>query len=210
MITEIQLSTLIFITASIWAALLATKGTPLSTGLFEPFSNVIGVLVLILAIFDKWIWHWKIFHPWLVSTPYIEGTWKGKIKSTWIDPKTSKTSRSLDAYLVVRQKYSKIHATLITKESKSELLAGEMIKNSDETWQFIGAYRNTSRLPLRTKSPIHHGGMILHVKGHTPIGLEGQYWTDRNTQGEILFTDFSKKKFFDYKSAAAADFLKRN
>lgn len=209
MITDIQLSTLVFIAAIIWGILLAIKGTPLTKGLFEPFSNVTGVLVLILAFFDKWAWHWKIFYPWLVSTPYLEGTWKGKVKSNWINPETEKSSGTIEAYLVVRQRFSTINASLITRESKSELLTGELIKNSDETWQFVGAYRNMPKLLIRDRSPIHYGAIMLQVKGQPPTGLEGQYWTDRNTQGEIVFTEFSKKKFYDYKSASATYFMKR-
>lgn len=209
MLTEIQLSTLIFIAAVIWAILLALKGTPLSTSLFEPFSNVTGVLVLILAFFDKWAWRWKVFYPWLVSTPYLEGTWKGKIKSNWINPETEKASGNIEAYLVIRQKFSKIYASLITKESISELLTGELVKNSDETWQFVGAYRNTPKILIRERSPIHHGAVILQVKGQPPTGLEGQYWTDRNTQGEMLFSEYSKKKIQDFNSASTVYFMKR-
>jgi hypothetical protein len=209
MLTEIQLSTLIFLAMIIWAILLALKGTSLSTSLFEPFSNVTGVLVLILAFFDKWAWRWKIFYPWLVSTPYLEGTWKGKIKSNWINPETEKTSGNIEAYLVISQKFSRIHASLITKESSSELLTGELIKNSDETWQFVGAYTNKPRISVRERSPIHHGAVMLKVKGQPPTGLEGQYWTDRNTHGEMAFSEYSRKKFHDFNSASSSYFMKR-
>lgn len=209
MITNIQLSTLVFIMAIIWGILLMLQGTPLSIDLFKPFSNVTGVLVILLAFFDKWAWHWRIFYPWLVSTPYIDGTWKGKIHSNWVNPKTKPKIESIDAYLVIRQKFSKVHARLITKESNSELLAGEIIKNSDETWQFVSAYRNTPKMMIRERSPIHHGAMILSIKGQPPIGLDGQYWTDRNTQGEITFSGFNKKKFEDFSSASTAKYTKR-
>ena len=128
MITNIQLSTLVFVIATIWGIVLILQGTSLSLDLLKPFSNVTGVLVLLLAFFDKWAWHWRIFYPWLVSTPYIDGTWKGKINSNWVDPKTKQKIEPIDAYLVIRQKFSKVHARLITKESISELLAGKVDK----------------------------------------------------------------------------------
>jgi hypothetical protein len=209
MITDIQLSSLVFIAAVIWGILLLIKGIPLSKALFEPFSNVTGVLVLILAFFDKWAWHWKIFHPWLVSTPYLVGTWKGIIKSNWINPETKQVIEPIDAYLIIKQKFSTIHARLITKESSSELLTGDLIKNPDETWQFVGAYRNTPKILIRESSPIHHGAIMLLVKGQPPIGLEGQYWTDRNTQGEIIFSGYNKKKFHDFSSASTTKFVKK-
>jgi hypothetical protein len=210
MITDIQLSTLVFVAAFIWGLLLILKGTPLSINLFEPFYNVIGILVLVLTFFDKWAWHWKIFYPWLVSTPYIEGTWKGKINSNWVNPNTKQKIETIDAYLVVRQKFSKAYAKLITKESSSELLAGEIIKNTYETWQFVSVYRNIPKMLIRKRSPIHYGSMILSIKGHPPNSLEGQYWTDRNTQGEITFSGFNRKKFDDYLSASTAYYTKRS
>jgi len=209
MITNIQLSTLIFVIATIWSIALILQGTSLSIDLLKPFSNVTGVLVLLLAFFDKWAWHWKIFYPWLVSTPYIDGTWKGKINSNWINSETKQKIEQIDAYLVIRQKFSKVHARLITKESSSELLAGEISRNSDDTWQFVSAYRNTSKMMVRERSPIHHGAMILSIKGQPPSGLEGQYWTDRNTQGDIAFSRFNKKRFEDFSSASAAKYTKR-
>jgi hypothetical protein len=210
MITEIQLSTLIFIAAFIWAIFLILQGTPISKELFDPFSNVIGITVLLLAIFDKWAWHCKIFYPWLVSTPYLEGTWKGEVKSNWINSENEKASGNIEAYLSVRQKFTRIYASLITKESSSELLTGELIKNPDETWRFVGAYRNTPKVLLRGRSPIHHGAVIFNVKGKTPTGLEGQYWTDRNTQGEMDFSEYSKKKHQDFASASNAYYYKRH
>ncbi len=209
MITSTQLSTLIFVAAVLWGGLLILKGTPLSKDLFEPFSNVTGALVLVLAFFDRWAWHWKIFYPWLVSTPYLEGTWKGKIDSNWVDSETNQKKESIEVYLVIRQKFSKAHARLITKESSSELLAGEIVRNADETWQFVSAYRNTPKMMVRKRSPIHLGAMILSVKGQPPTGLEGQYWTDRSTQGDVTFSGFNKKKFDDFHSASKAKYIRK-
>jgi hypothetical protein len=199
-----------FIAAVIWGILLLVKGIPLTKALFEPYSDVAGILVLILAIFDKWAWHWKVFHPWLLSTPYIEGSWKGIIKSNWINPETGKVIDPIDSYLIIRQKFSTIHARLITEESSSEPLTGDLIKNPDETWQFVGAYRNTPKILIRERSPIHHGTIMLQIKEQPPTSLEGDYWTDRNTQGEIVFTGYNRKKFHGFSSASKAKFVKRN
>ncbi len=209
MITDIQLSTLVLIAAIVWASLLVLKGTPLSVNIFEPFSTVTGVLVLMLGFFDKWAWHWKIFYPWLVSTPYLQGTWKGRLFSNWVNPRTQQQTESIDAYLVIRQKFSRVFARLLTRESSSELLAGEIVKNVDETWQFVGTYRNTPKILIRDRSPIHHGGIIMTVKGQPPMGMEGQYWTDRGTQGEVIFSGFNKNKFDDFNSATSAFYIKR-
>ncbi len=209
MITDIQLSTLVFIAAFVWGILLLIKGIPLTRALFEPFSDVTGVLVLILAFFNKWAWKWNFFHPWLVSTPYLHGTWKGQLISDWVDPKTKKQTVPIEAYLVIRQNFSSIHAHLLTENASSDLLSGEVIKNSDGTWSLAGIYRNIPKILIRDRSPIHHGGIILSVKGKEPVGLEGQYWTDRGTKGELYLSGHNKKTFFDYGTAAIAEYIRK-
>jgi hypothetical protein len=209
MITKVQLTTILLFSAFIWGIVLFLDGISISLVLLKPITSVTGVVIFILAFFDKWAWHWKIFYPWLVATPYIEGTWKGEIKSNWNNLETYQGIENIDAFFVIRQKFSSIHAQLITNESSSELLSGEIIKNPDETWQFIGIYRNTPKLSIRERSPIHHGAMILNIVGHSPYGLEGQYWTDRDTKGELSFFDYNKDKFSNFTSAKEAIYIKR-
>lgn len=209
MITDVQLSTLVLIAAIVWGILLILKGTSLSIKLFDPFSTVTGVLVVILGFFDKWAWRWKIFYPWLVSTPYLQGTWKGQLISDWLDPETKQPIAPIEAYLVIKQSFSSLHANLLTKESSSELLSGEVVKNADGTWSVVGIYRNTPKLLIRDRSPMHHGGIILRVKGKSPVGLEGQFWTDRGTKGELYLSGHNKNTFFDYGTAAIAVYTRK-
>jgi hypothetical protein len=42
--------------------------------------------------------------------------------------------------------------------------------------------------------------------GSPPIALEGEYWTDRNTKGELVFHEFSKRVHYDFVSASKGRF----
>ena len=66
-----------------------------------------------------------------------------------------------------------------------------------------GVYRNEPRYQDRGHSQIHFGAVWLQVIDTPAQKLEGHYWTDRNTAGEMLVTDRQKLKFQDFRSAQA-------
>jgi len=188
MISRAHLSTLLLVAAILWAILLLLDGTSVSLSFFSPFSTVLGVLVIVISIFDKWLWRLRLLHPWFVPLPNIEGTWTGQLASTWVDARVGAAGVTLDAELVIRQTFSSIHLRLSTPESNSELLSGNIVRKPDGTYQVVAVYRNTPRLLRRDQSPIHYGGVILDVMGGPPGFLEGEYWTDRGTRGELRFS----------------------
>jgi hypothetical protein len=202
-ITRVQLSAILWIAAALWGALLLLDGVAVSLAWIRPFSTVLGALVLLLGVFDQWAWRFRFLHPWFVSTPDLQGTWKGQLISTWVDPEMGDRTPPIEGYLVVRQTFSSLHMRLITRESNSELLSGSIVREMDGTQKIVGTYRNTPRLLRRDVSPIHHGGLLLQIHGRPPSSLDGQYWTDRDTKGELRFTERSNQVFYDFESAAA-------
>ena len=66
-----------------------------------------------------------------------------------------------------------------------------------------GVYRNKPRYEDRSHSPIHYGAVWLQVIDTPAQMLDGHYWTDRNTAGEMRLTERQKKKFQDFKFAQA-------
>lgn len=187
MISRTHLTTLLGVAAILWGGLLVFNGVHVSAQLAKPFSLVLGILLVLLDIFDRWLWRWPLLHSWFVSRPNLQGTWKGQILPSGIDLESGHFHRAIDGYLVIRQTYSSISIRLLTQESSSELLAGNIVKESDGMVTVFGTYRNTPRLKARDGSPIHFGGLLLHVQGVPASILDGQYWTDRSTRGELHF-----------------------
>lgn len=206
MISRIHLSTLIFIAALVWAVLLIIQGVSVTFSFFRWFSTVVGVLVVLIGVFDRWAWHLPILHPWFVSQPDLRGTWKGQLFSTWTDPKAGSSTPPIDGYLVIRQTFSSIQMMLFTNESSSELVSSSVLPEANGGHVVAGIYRNTPRLLKRAGSPIHHGGILLHVRGSPPQVLEGEYWTDRDTKGELRFTGRSNRILPSFEAATAAKY----
>jgi hypothetical protein len=67
-----------------------------------------------------------------------------------------------------------------------ELLSVELLRSTDGSFRVAAIYRNEPKVEVRQRSPIHYGGMLLTVQGEPPSRLEGHYWTDRNTRGDLI------------------------
>lgn len=208
MMSRAHVTVLMAIAAAVWGAMLLLSGTEVHAGWIKPLGTVVGVLMLLLAIFDKWLWAFPWLYPWFVPYPNLNGTWKGELVSSWTDPKTGDRVAPIETYLLVKQTFSQLQMRIMTRESASELLAGSIIKDGTSL-TVAGLYRNTPKLGHRERSPIHYGGILLEVQGVDGGGglkLEGQYWTDRTTNGTLKFTERTKIKLDDFERAGQATY----
>jgi hypothetical protein len=48
-------------------------------------------------------------------------------------------------------------------------------------------YTNTPRVLVRDRSTVHNGAATLRVSMAPELRLEGEYWTNRKTTGEMVF-----------------------
>jgi len=117
------------------------------------------------------------------ALPDLSGTWQGFIESNWVDPATGRTVPPIPAYYVIRQAGATLRVRLLTATAHSDLLAGRMVREEQETL-LSGVYRNEPDAGTTRGSPPHYGAILVHVRGDR---LEGTYWTDRGTRGSLRF-----------------------
>jgi len=174
--------------------------------ILKPMSLAAGVLLGLELVFDKWAWRWL---PLAVrGRPYLQGTWKTQFHTTLKNPETGERWEPADAYLVVKQTFSKIHVRLFTSRSGSLSLVADLEVQPDGFQRMVVIYQNTpGRSERDGVNQIHFGGMILRVCGTPPSRLEGHYWTDRTPQskGDLTCTE-RKNEIFDTFDAAAKAF----
>ena len=72
---------------------------------------------------------------------------------------------------------------LTTKESRSKAITADII-NRDGEYILCYSYLNRPKVEIRERSEIHYGTSILSI-GEKSQTLEGEYYTDRNTAGDI-------------------------
>lgn len=182
---------------AIWGAVVLISGTYTPFDLWIVIKRIplaISIYVVIGVIFTKWLWRWDVLQGWLIKIPDLQGTWRGELKSDWIDPTTNKRSEPIPAILVIRQTFSGIKCTLMTKESTSYSTAADInFMSGSEDLYLTYNYTNRPLANIRERSPIHDGAALLKIIKKPRRSLMGEYWTNRKTKGEMVF-------YFDLKN----------
>lgn len=204
MLTRLHISSFIALTIAIWLLALWFQGMPvLSADFIKPFSTVVGVITLFVTVFNKYLWSWKIFKGWYVKRPDLRGTWRVELKSSWINPETGEGVEPIHGYAVIRQSLTFLSVRLMTKESRSVLVAHSIEQQEDEDlFKLLGVYRNEPKIELQgIRSEIHHGSFALEVHGAPVYELQGYYWTDRGTKGGMALMNKVEKLYDTYDQA---------
>ncbi|MBY0461699.1 MAG: hypothetical protein K2Q34_00760 [Alphaproteobacteria bacterium] len=154
--------------------------------------------------FNRWIWKWMP-EVW-TGIPNLNGTWKGKLEYRWaINPDKSneiKEGSVEPVFLVIKQTFLSIKILIFTGESRS--LSSNASISLDETgaWKLSYLYDNTPDLAIRERSQRHRGAAELMVnKGNYKYHLQGDYWTDRWSQGKMKFFEYKHRHAIDYYSS---------
>lgn len=175
-------------------------GAP-NTSLFSFFSIAVFVCTVLVMLWDKWIWKSKFAQMLPGVSRNLSGTWEATLESFWINPATGSSPPAKTIYMVVRQTSSSASVTLISDESKSKSSLARVVEE-DGSWWLHYVYTNEPRLEFREQSPIHHGSAVLAVTGSPAKRLEGGYWTDRDSKGQLKLLRRSKKLAEDFEEAS--------
>ena len=197
-----QIWVLVGLVTVTWAVVLLVQGHLVPLDYFKAFSYVVSGVSFALLLWERWLWSWWLFRPWLTTRPDLRGTWKGDLVSSWVNPVTKQGRGEIEVYLVIRQTYSTIDVRLLTAESGSISLTARIVDDGQGVHTLAVVYRNTPRALLRGRSPIGHGGMLLYVGGAPVHQLHAEYWTDRNTKGELTFGPRSHDHSHDFAQAS--------
>ncbi|MFZ2031912.1 MAG: hypothetical protein WAU68_16495 [Vitreimonas sp.] len=190
MLSRTQISLIVGLTAVLWAAVLLTRGIAFSLDQFLAFGATVTGLTLLTSWFNTRCWRFGVFKGWLVQRPWVQGTWRVTLESSWIDPATNKTVPPISGFMVFRQTFSSLSARFYTKESSSETVTATVLQAPDCVFQVSAAYRNEPTPKLRgVRSEIHFGAFVFDVHGDPPNSLSGKYWTDRKTNGTMVLED---------------------
>jgi hypothetical protein len=173
----------------------------LNFDLSKVFSIAVLVATFVLAMWEAWLWRLPLAQR-IPGTPRcIRGTWRGVLTTFWVDPKTGKSPDPKTVYLVIRQSASELSVKLLTNESRSSSsFAG--IRLDDGSYELLYLYLNRPDSRYESRSRMHHGSTALDLSGSPVKRLKGRYWTDRDTRGELDFSERSSKLVDDFDEAA--------
>lgn len=209
MLNSLQIKTLVGCVIVIMAITILVQGHPLSIkDLSTVGSYAATSLGVLLLLWERWLWSWWVFRRWLSNRPDLRGTWKGELRSNWVDPATNQKKGPIEVYLAIRQTNSTIDVRLFSSESSSVSLSGNILADNAGVNTLAITYENTPQILMRERSRISHGGMLLSIRGDgLPHQLDGEYWTDRSTIGQLKFTSRAKRISHDFDQASKVKYL---
>jgi hypothetical protein len=148
--------------------------------------EVVVIYGLLYFVFTKWLWRLKVFQGWLIPFPDLEGTWRGTLASTWVDPETGMAIDPIPVVVAIRQSFSGLSCSMYTKESTSTSIASSFHMDEESGVGWIAyVYTNTPTVVVRGRSATHDGAVKLRVIKRPRLMLEGEYWSNRKTTGSI-------------------------
>jgi len=145
-------------------------------------STTISINIIFWLAFIKWLWKLKLFYPWLVQVPNLSGKWEGTIKSNWANGMKD----PIPMEIAIDQTFLNIQVRIKTYESRSFSLGASFNIDKDRgQQQLFYSYLNTPKPGVRDRSEIHYGSAMLVFDGYDVGEMEGEYWTSRETTGEM-------------------------
>jgi hypothetical protein len=164
------------------------------------YSLAVLVATVVFFLWDKFLWRRGLPQRMGLAPRDVSGTWRGTLASFWEDPSTGERIPPKTAYLVVRQTARTVSAVLLTDESKSASSLAT-VGGPEGIASLDYMYTNWPRGRVDHRSRAHRGSASLSVTGLPVTRLQGEYWTDRNTRGELDFASRRTEKADDFDEA---------
>jgi hypothetical protein len=157
--------------------------------------KVITIDLLVVSLFSVFLWKLRIFKGWLVPFPDLNGTWKGYIQTTWIDPKTNERPAPIPAILTIKQSFFKISCVMRTAEMTSRSIVSDFVLDKDNQMnRLLYSYDSNPIQTVKERSPQHCGTMAFDIVEKPERKIIGEYWTGRKTTGQIEMNYWKKEK----------------
>jgi hypothetical protein len=175
----------------IWVGILYLTKTPLQINIdaIKKLPEVVTIYTILYFVFSRWGWRLPIFRGWLVPFPDLTGTWDGTLATTWKNPDTGEMPPPIDVRLIIRHHFDRIGCVLYTTESMSWSTAATLYSNDDDAIKRLSyTYINQPKAGVRDRSSISNGAAVFRIIEGKNRRLEGQYWTDRKTTGDMALT----------------------
>ncbi|MDP9366169.1 MAG: hypothetical protein M3Q10_18440 [Chloroflexota bacterium] len=141
------------------------------------------------ALFNAYLWRLGVLR-WigLVSTPDLNGTWRGVLRSSHDDFATEK---ALD--LTIEQSWTRMVVRIRTAQSASHSRTASLLLNAGPGKTLSYTYLNQPNTAEGEAMAIHQGTAVLVLHGGArPHRLEGEYY---NSRGRRTFGQISVARF---------------
>ena len=181
--------------SAVWAIVLFFTGLNLDDGIRRLMAYLPSLIGVLVVAFDLWLWKIPGVSK-MTGRPLVYGTWHATLTP---NPQSRIPQGGnwgpIIAAVVIEQTFWTTSVRLHTDQSNSSSTTATIVSatESKQSTNLYFTYANRARQEHNERSIPHHGTTLLHITGITPKTLEGTYWTDRLTAGDLVLSFVNKQ-----------------
>jgi hypothetical protein len=188
-----------------YSVALYSSGVHIQAGWKQALSYLPAALTVTVTLWDLWLWRQPLIHK-ISRRPLLAGTWRAELRPTAESHIPTGGNRGpIEAYVVITQTFWSIAVRQYTAESRSDSKAVIWAKENNSSGNALTfTYGNIPKHEHEHRSKPHLGTASLDVVGMKPQFLDGYYFTDRYTKGDMRLALFDRSSgHADFASAQA-------
>jgi hypothetical protein len=190
----------IALAALVWALIAFVSGQPLEWSWAKSLGLVTAIVVGALLLYDHWLWRWPGIRR-LHRRPVLRGTWKSELRTSY----PGRRDEVIEAYLVVRQTFSKICVDMLFDRSQSTSMSGDLVRENGRCVLYY-VFRSDKQTLERDENPPARGAAQLTVAIRPSQHLEGDYWMEHGTHGRVRTTGYTRTIYDTVAGAQEGDY----
>jgi hypothetical protein len=190
----------IALAAGVWALIFVATGGSLEATWAKPLGLVAAVVVFLLLVFDLWIWRWPVVRR-ITRRPVLRGTWRTELRTSY----ETRAEELIEAYLVIRQTYSKMFVSMLFDRSQSTSMSGDLV-SEDGRCVLYYVFRSDKQTLEPGENPPARGAAQLTVAMAPSVHLEGDYWMEHGTRGRVASVGHTQVIYDTYQAARSAKY----
>lgn len=181
--------------SGVWALVIWQSGLDLDDGTRRWISYLPSVVGGGIVAWDLWLWKVPGLNK-MTGRPRVYGTWRATLRTNDKSriPKGG-TRGAIPAVMVIEQTFWTFSIQFHTEQSSSGSITASLVSQQDsrDNKELCFTYANRARQEHNERSLPHHGTCLLRVGGNSPKHMDGTYWTDRLTAGDITLERLDRK-----------------
>jgi hypothetical protein len=201
MLSSTWVRAIVVAAAITWAGIALAVGEELTWSMTRPLGLTMSVVVAGALAYEKWMWRWPLLNR-LSGRPDLNGTWKAQQSSSFHPA----DGEPIECYLSITQTLSSIRVLGLYDVSNSTAMAAAL-SEQDDMLVLSYLFRSQKRILQQGDNPTQRGAATLVVARHPQLQLEGDYWMEHGTRGQIVTVGRARQRFHTFASARAATYV---
>ncbi|MEQ5127752.1 hypothetical protein ABN225_13230 [Providencia alcalifaciens] len=161
--------------------------TPIFSAVWKAFSVSLMLCIFLFGVFTKLAWRWEKLAKWM-NRPLVHGIWKGELKSDFNSINGERLV--VPIIFVIKQTYLTLSIQSFTARQDGESRLEALLRSSKTDVTRL-CYVFELRKLFSGANSLTSGAGELKLAGDQ-LSLNGTYWTNTPTHGDISLTLISR------------------